>query len=217
MRSWLVGTAGGLALIFTTTSAAWAADDRGASSDADATAHAAETSPAADGGAAVEQAVAETPAELTEAAEVADSPAPADDSLEAETAAAPANLRPLRHGVFRWTSYPAAWTAAQKTNRPILMFVTAPGCPHCVKMIAETYQARHISPLVVDSFETVYVDRATQPELVAKLQVRWFPTTIVVGTNNKVIDVLEGYIDPLTFSQRLKTGLAASHPETQTR
>ena len=31
---------------------------------------------------------------------------------------------------------------------PILMFVTSPGCPHCVKMISQTYQAPHISPLV---------------------------------------------------------------------
>ena len=137
-----------------------------------------------------------------------------DDAVATESLAKP---RPLRHGVFRWTSYPAAWTAAQKTNRPILMFVTSPGCPHCVKMISQTYQAPHISPLVAESFETVYINRAVQPELVAKLKVRWFPTTIIVGTNNKVVDVLEGYVEPLAFTQRLKTGLAASTPATQTR
>src|SRR5690606_4702921 len=75
----------------------------------------------------------------------------------------PAKPRPLRHGVFRFTSYPAAWTAAQKSNRPILVFATAPGCSHCVKMIGETYQQKRVNRYVVDSFETVYVDRAEQP------------------------------------------------------
>lgn len=84
-------------------------------------------------------------------------------------------------------------------------------------MIAETYQAPHISPLVAESFEPVYVDRAVQPELVAKLKVKWFPTTIVVGANNKVLDVLEGYVEPMAFSNRIKTGLASSATEVQTR
>lgn len=129
-------------------------------------------------------------------------------------AAALEKQRPLRHGVFRFTSYPAAWTAAQKSNRPILVFATAPGCSHCVKMIGETYRQPKISQLLGDSFETVYVDRAEQPDLAAKLQVRWYPTTIVVSPNNEVLDVIEGYIDPATFAQRLRTSFAA-HAATQ--
>ncbi|MCA9233854.1 MAG: thioredoxin fold domain-containing protein [Planctomycetales bacterium] len=219
MRSRLVCTAGGLAVLIMGATALWAADDPLPADDAQQAAQAvADSEPstpaepaesaAADELASETQPVDECPAD-TAAREQA-----AADSLAADKAPAP---RPLRHGVFRWTSYPAAWTAAQKTNRPILMFITSPGCPHCVKMISETYQAPHLSPLIAESFETVYIDRAAQPELVAKLKVRWFPTTIVVGTNNKVIDVLEGYVDPLAFTQRLKTGLAASTPETQTR
>jgi thiol-disulfide isomerase/thioredoxin len=128
--------------------------------------------------------------------------------------AAPAKPRPLRHDVFRFTSYPAAWTAAQKSNRPILVFATAPGCVHCVKMIGETYQQPKINKFVADSFETVYVDRAEQPELAAKLHVRWFPTTIVVSPDNQVLDVIEGYVDPATFALRLRTSFAA-HVATQ--
>lgn len=132
----------------------------------------------------------------------------------AEPAAPPAKPRPLRHGVFRFTSYPAAWTAAQKSNRPILVFATAPGCTHCVKMIGETYQQPKMSRYLAESFETVYVDRAEQPELAAKLQVRWYPTTIVVSPDNQVLDVIEGYVDPATFAQRLRTSFAA-HVATQ--
>lgn len=155
-------------------------------------------------------------------ASVATPPVVAADSAAIETsAAAPAVLveapRPLRHGVFRFTSYPAAWTAAQKSNRPILVFASAPSCPHCVKMIGETYRSKQISSLVNESFETVYVDRSEQPELAAKLKIRWFPSTIVVAPNNQVIDVIEGYVDSATLNQRLKTSFAAHQSATQTR
>jgi thioredoxin-like negative regulator of GroEL len=124
---------------------------------------------------------------------------------------------PLRHGVFRFTSYPAAWTAAQETNRPILVFVTSGSCPHCSRMLDETYQASRVKEFVGDSFETVFVDRSEQPALAAKLHVRWFPTTLVVGPDNQVMDIIEGYVDPAAFSRRLQTTLAAHAAETQTR
>ncbi len=125
---------------------------------------------------------------------------------------------PLRHGVFRYTSYPTAWTAAQKSGRPILVFVTSTSCPHCSRMLGETYQRTTLRTFVTDSFETVLVDRTEQPELIAKLHVRLLPTTLVVGPDNKVIDVIEGYVDAAAFSRRLQTSLAAhAAEETQTR
>jgi thioredoxin-like negative regulator of GroEL len=125
---------------------------------------------------------------------------------------------PLRHGVFRFTSYPAAWTAAQKTGRPILVYVTSRSCPHCTRMLGETYQRATMRTFVSDSFETVLVDRTEQPGLAQKLRVRLFPTTLVVGPDNQVIDVIEGYVDAAAFSRRLQTSLAAhAAEETQTR
>lgn len=121
----------------------------------------------------------------------------------------------LRHGVFRFASYPDAWTAAQESNRPILVYATAPNCPHCVRMINETFAASPVKRLAVESFETVYVDRAEQPDLAAKLKIRYFPTTIVVAPNNQVLDVIEGYVDAPTLNQRLKTSFAAHQNATR--
>lgn len=147
-------------------------------------------------------------------------PAPVAEvaSLPAAPIAAPVVApAPLKYGVFRFSSYPTAWTAAQSTNRPILVYVTSPSCPHCTRMIGETYQQATVSRFVADSFETVFVDRMEQPTLVAKLHVRMYPTTIVVAPNNKVIDVIEGYVDSATFSRRLQTTLASQSNVTQTR
>jgi thioredoxin-like negative regulator of GroEL len=76
-------------------------------------------------------------------------------------------------------------------------------------MIDETYAAPQVKRLATESFETVYVDRAEQPELAAKLKIRYFPTTIIVAPNNQVLDVIEGYVDAQTLNQRLKTSFAA--------
>jgi protein disulfide-isomerase len=124
----------------------------------------------------------------------------------------------LRYGVFRYTSYPEAWTEAQRSGKPILVFVTSQACPHCSRMLGETYQLNAVREFVGSSFETVLVDRTEQPELAAKLNVRWFPTTLVVGTDNQVVDIIEGDVAAASFSRRLQTTLAKqSVGGTQTR
>lgn len=128
-----------------------------------------------------------------------------DESAPAATSQQPA---PRIHGIFRHTSYPAAWTAAQKTNRPILVYVTSSGCPHCVQMIQRTYKRPAIQRVMHRQFETVYVDRHQQPKLVQKMRIRWFPTTIVVAPDNKVLDKIEGYVDASVLAERLETQLA---------
>jgi len=121
--------------------------------------------------------------------------------------------------LFQHATYPTAWTAAQKSNRPILVFVSMPNCPHCVKMIDQTYHLSEVEQLVSDSFETIKVGRYTHAKLVSKLQIKWYPTTVLVGPNNKILDVIEGYVDAKQFQQRLQTRLASLHKpaETQTR
>src|SRR5829696_4383883 len=74
----------------------------------------------------------------------------AGEAIEVGAAAKTANVtaatkRALRHGVFRFQSYGAAWKAAQKSNKPILVFASAPSCPHCVRMIGESYRSPQVS------------------------------------------------------------------------
>jgi len=142
---------------------------------------------------------------------------------ETTTEAVPAQTvsSPLPAGnnerLFQHTSYPEAWTAAQKSNRPILLYVTMSGCPHCKRMMEETYHLPNVEQMVSQSFESVYVSRQTHPTLVKSLKVKWYPTTVLVGTNNKVMDVIEGYVDAKAFQRRLKVGLASADSSTQTR
>ncbi len=119
--------------------------------------------------------------------------------------------------LFKHDSYPSAWTAAQETNRPILVYVSMPQCPHCTKMLDETYEQAEVDEIVKGSFETLQVSRYTHATLISKLHVRWYPTTVLVGSNNKVLDMIEGYVDANTFKRRLQMGIASASTATQTR
>ena len=111
--------------------------------------------------------------------------------------------------LFQHATYPDAWKAAQKSNRPILVYVSMPNCRYCVKMKEQVFHLPRVKQLVANSFETVRADRYTHSKLVQKLRVRWYPTTVLVGPNNRILDVIEGYADANKFQQRLQTGLAS--------
>jgi thioredoxin-related protein len=152
----------------------------------------------------------------------ADSAAPIETTVLSkveETSPAPAEAVEINDlPRFRHTSYPAAWTAAQESNRPILVYVTMPQCPHCTLMLQKTYEQPEVDELVKGSFETVQAGRYTHATLISKLHVRWYPTTVLVGPNNKVLDMIEGYVDANTFRRRLQLGIASAHStQTQTR
>ena len=83
--------------------------------------------------------------------------------------------------------------------------------------MAESYRDANMEQMLVDSFETMYVTRNQHPALVKKLKVKWFPTTVIVGRNNKIMDVIEGYVDQPTLRRRLQTSLASTQSSVQTR
>ncbi|TWU25954.1 thioredoxin family protein [Bythopirellula polymerisocia] len=119
--------------------------------------------------------------------------------------------------LFKHHSYPDAWTAAQESNKPILVYVTMPQCPHCTKMLDGTYGCAEVSEMVTGSFETLEASRYTHALLVEKLHIKWYPSTVLVGSNNKVLDMIEGYVDSETFKRRLQLGIASANNSTQTR
>jgi thioredoxin-related protein len=148
-----------------------------------------------------------------------DEPTSAESTSPAVTAQTVSSPLPAKKNreLFQHSSYPKAWTAAQQSNRPILLYVTMPGCSHCDKMMEETLHLPHVKQMISESFETVYVSRRTHAKLVKKLKVKWYPTTVLVGSNNKVVDLIEGYVDAKVFQSRLKVGLASADSPTQTR
>ncbi len=156
-----------------------------------------------------EDSVKSTPKECASADEPKTS---ADQEAAVEKKTAESNevaavAKPRR--LFQHATYPAAWKAAQQSNRPILVFVSMPNCHYCVKMKEQVYCLPRVKDLVSNSFETLKADRFAHPKLISSLKIRLYPTTVLVSPNNKIVDVIEGYSDPAKFQQRLQTGLAS--------
>lgn len=162
------------------------------------------------------QPAAQSPAETLPSDQVAQAEQDVDQGAQATVVPHCEKDGPAKQPLFRHQSYPDAWRAAQKSNRPILVYVSMPNCPHCVKMAEQTYQLSPVEALVKGSFETITVDRFAHAKLVEKLHVRWYPTTVLVAPNNKVLDVIEGYVDAKQFQQRLQIGLATLRAPTET-
>jgi thioredoxin-related protein len=101
-----------------------------------------------------------------------------------------------------WNS---AWDASQAEGRPILIFVTRKCCFYCEKMRTETYG----NSLVVNDIEREFVpasiDSKRYPEIADKLNVRLYPTTVIIGSDGQVIASKPGYLGPEQMRSWLKT------------
>ena len=96
-----------------------------------------------------------------------------------------------------------AWRAAVKADRPLLVFVTMDGCLYCEKMKRTTLQDRLVVGDLSKHFEPVTLNLKDAPEFVEQLQVKSFPTTVVIKTNGDVIEAISGYQTVRQMRERL--------------
>lgn len=104
--------------------------------------------------------------------------------------------------IFRHADVDAAWAAAQKSGRPLLVFVTAADCFFCKKMVRQTLSHPQIALANNQRFETTLLHQDDRPELVEQLGVKAFPTTLVVAPSGSVVDGLRGFVEPQKFAER---------------
>jgi len=101
-----------------------------------------------------------------------------------------------------WNS---AWDASQTEGRPILIFVTNKCCYYCEKMRTETYGNSVVVDDIQRDFVSASIDSKRYPEIVERLNVRLFPTTVIIGRDGTVIDSMPGYVGPEQFRSWLKS------------
>ena len=85
----------------------------------------------------------------------------------------------------------------------MLFYVTSTHCPYCVLMEQKTLSDPRIKSVLQKSFEParVYADR--QPQVVNNLRVHAYPTTVIVDANNRIVESIQGYVEPREFERRL--------------
>jgi thioredoxin-related protein len=99
----------------------------------------------------------------------------------------------------------SAWDASQAEGRPILIFVTKKCCYYCEKMKNNTYGNSSVVDDIQRDYVPVTIDSAQYPNIVSKLNVRLFPTTVIIGSDATVIDSRAGYVGPEQMRSWLKS------------
>jgi uncharacterized protein YyaL (SSP411 family) len=102
----------------------------------------------------------------------------------------------------------SAFVESQAQGRPILFFVTMDHCYYCEKMCRETYSDNGLLHDIERDYVLASIDHERCPNLVRKLNVRLFPTTVIVGPDETVIDSMTGFVGPEDLRSRLKTAEA---------
>lgn len=89
------------------------------------------------------------------------------------------------------------------TVRPMLLFVTAPGCTYCEQMKAHTFKHLEIAKHLNEKYVPVQINGRIHVELVRRLGVRMYPTTAIVHPSGRVVEIFQGYKKPAEFQNHL--------------
>lgn len=105
---------------------------------------------------------------------------------------------------LKWqVDYGKAHQIRIRDKRPMLVFVSMDGCPHCHRMLETTYRNQAVTDQITKDFVPTYINGTQHQSLARKFGVRVYPTTFVVGANNLVVDKIEGYVSADQLRQRI--------------
>lgn len=121
-------------------------------------------------------------------------------SLQAEPTRVP---EPLPKGLFAHATLEQAWRSSVATNKPLLVMFTSDRCMYCTKMLKETYHNPTIEKMLSEHTQSVLAHSNDYRELVKKLGVRGYPSTLLISPQGEVLDYMEGFVDAPTFAARV--------------
>ncbi len=107
--------------------------------------------------------------------------------------------------LLRWqTDYLQAHKIRVERGKPMLVFLTMDSCPHCHRMLETTYKDKLIVHEIAMSYVPIVINGTQQHELAKRFGVRVYPTTFVVGSDNRILERMEGYVSPREMQRRLE-------------
>ncbi len=98
-----------------------------------------------------------------------------------------------------------ALSLARNSRLPILVVVSSKNCSYCRKMDREVWSNPRIIAQVESGFVPLKLNATRHRQLVAKLGVRVFPTTILLSPEGHVINRARGYLPPNKLAGLLRS------------
>jgi protein disulfide-isomerase len=98
----------------------------------------------------------------------------------------------------------AAWEQAKESGKPLVLFFTTDGCFFCDKMSKETFKNENVAKELADGFVPVVVHTRKNLDLVRRLGVQAFPTTLIVSKDAKILAAMPGYLNVAQMRETLR-------------
>lgn len=105
------------------------------------------------------------------------------------------------------TSYAQAYEQAVKTQRPLVIKFTAPGCAQCEKLQTETMVDETVVKLIEERYVALELDTERNAELIEKFRVQSFPATLVVNPDLQIVKRIEGFQSASAMAYELTSSL----------
>lgn len=130
---------------------------------------------------------------------------PTPDPISAPQSVAALSPTARAGGPFGWqTNVDEACRLARKHNLPVLVFVTSSHCPYCTKMKEQTFRTAAVIHEVDANFVPLKIERGSAPALERHLNIKSYPTTIVLRSDKAEMARMAGFIQAPQFLGNLK-------------
>lgn len=94
----------------------------------------------------------------------------------------------------RWlTSAEQAANQAEKSGKPILVYVRSSSCHYCDKLQADVWADPKVADHVAKNYIPLKLSSQKNPAAVKSLKVKGFPTTLVFSPKRVFVSKVEGY------------------------
>ena len=104
-------------------------------------------------------------------------------------------------------NYARAYEQAVRTQRPLVIKFTAPGCEQCEKLQTETLVDETVVKLIEDRYVALELDAERDAELISKFRVDSFPATLVVTPERQIVKRIQGYQSAASMAYELTSTL----------
>lgn len=86
-------------------------------------------------------------------------------------------------------------------QRPMMLFVTVPGCTYCELMKQQVFTQPSIRKEVGSKYVPTMINGRQHKTVASQLGIRMYPVVAVVHPTGKVVEVIRGYKNPASFAK----------------
>jgi uncharacterized protein YyaL (SSP411 family) len=105
--------------------------------------------------------------------------------------------------------YNAARREAQDKGLPLILDFGTDNCFWCKKLDETTFRDPAIAAMISGRFVPLKVDARKYAVLTEALRIQSFPTVVLAAPDGKILNTLEGYMEPERFQEQLQQVLAS--------